>query len=438
MKRLLLVSYGFPPVGRVQSQGAAKLAKGLADRGWEVHALTVAEPPTFLFDDTLLAELPRNVFTHAAYSLEPTRALQVLRRLRARPRQSLEGRDGPGARPERSYTSLPTGVVRAMRALFFPEEKIGWAPFALAKARRLHRQHPFDAIISTGPPYTAHIIARRFARATCVPWVAMLMDPIVGCYAFPPATPLHAELFRRLERHVARDAAIVTAATRPWLDAFRHRNPDTAARTMLFPNGFDPSDFADDPPPKHDGFAISYVGTFQLSIRPDTFLAAIEKLLVDDEFARDVRIRFVGPRDPRTDAQVVSRGLEDRIVRTGLLGHRQAIDEMRRAHVLLFVLGPEPESAGILTGKLPEYLASGATIIAEAPDGVASELIERAKAGPVVRPGDVEGLAEALAKVYGRWRSGHLPTPDAAVVAELNRDRAVTRLDEALSATAGV
>ncbi len=436
MKRLLLVSYGFPPVSRVQSQGAAKLAKGLASRGWEVHALTVADPPTHLFDETLVAELPGNVITHTAYSLEPTRALQWLRRRRGS--FLTGGTEVLRAAPERSYTSLPPGLVRLMRALFFPEEKVGWAPFALREARRLNQRQPFDAVVSTGPPYTAHLIAHAFARRTGTPWAAVLMDPIVGCYAFPPVTPLHAWLFRRLEAEVARDAAIITAATQPWLEALLRRNPGATDRVMLLPNGFDPADFEDEAPAKCDGFTISYVGTFQLSIRPDTFLAAVERLLADDAFARDLRIRFVGPRDPRTDAQVAARGLEDRVERTGLLPHREAIREMRSADALLFVLGPEPESAGILTGKLPEYLASGSTVLAETPAGVASELIKRAGAGPVVAPGDVEGMTQALAEVYRLWRTGALPRADAQVVAALDRTRAIERFDEALSAAASM
>ncbi|MDZ4168691.1 MAG: glycosyltransferase [Coriobacteriia bacterium] len=441
MKRLLLVSYGFPPVSRVQSQGAGKLAAGLARRGWEVHALTVADPPTFLFDETLTDELPVNVTTHTAYSLEPTRALQWLRGLRrglARERtgESMAQQPKPTApppEPERSYTSLPQPAVKLLRALFFPDEKIGWAPFAVREAHRLHGEEPFDAVVSTGPPYTAHVIARRFARRTGVPWLAVLMDPVVGCYAFPPVTPVHAWLARRLESQIARDAAAITTATRPWADALVSRNPSAATRVSLLPNGFDPNDFPDEPMPLHEGFCVAYVGTFQLSIKPDTFLDAVARLLADPDMARDLRISFVGPRDPDTEAALTARGLSERVERTGLVPHGQAVRRMRQADVLLFVLGPEPESADILTGKLPEYLASGAAVIAEAPEGVATDVVRRSGAGLVCRPGDREGMANALSEQYNMWRDGRLPAPAPNVVAEFNRDRALDRLTATLA-----
>lgn len=454
MKRLLLVSYGFPPVSRVQSQGAAKLAKGLAARGWEVHALTVADPPTFLFDESLAAELPDNVITHTAYSLEPTRGLQWLRGLGRKVRGAattradvratdpaesrLDGVAASASAPERSYTSLPPLAVRLLRALFFPEEKIGWAPFAIREALRLHAEDPFHAVVSTGPPYTAHIIARRFSRRTRVPWLAVLMDPVVGCYAFPPVTPLHAWLSRRLEAGIARDASAITTATRPWADALVARNPFAASRVSLLPNGFDPADFAGEPPARSEGFGVAYVGTFQLSITPDTFLDAVSRLLAESpagsSLQHDLRVSFVGPRDPRSEAAVDSRGLSDTVERTGLVPHREAVSRMRSADVLLFVLGPEPESAQILTGKLPEYLASGAAILAEAPDGVATDLILRAGAGRVVSPGDVDGMAAALAELYGLWREGRLPRPAADVVAGLDRDRLLDGLAVTLAA----
>ena len=440
MKRILLISYGFPPVSRVQSQGAAKLAKGLAENGWDVHVLTVADPPTYLFDETLAEGLPSNVTVHETFSLEPTRVLQLLRRGQrahtgadatgAARASATGGASTPGSK--RSYTSLPPRAVRALRGLFFPDEKVGWAPWAVRAALRLHNDVPFDAVVSTGPPYTDHTIGRSIARKTGLPWLAVLMDPIVDCYAFPPATRVHRSMMHHLERSVAREAALIATATQPFADELLSRNPDSAQRVFVFPNSFESSDFTGPAPDHGDGFLVSYVGTFQLTVCADSLLDAVGALRDDPLLARDLRVRFVGPLDPETAAAIRVRGLDSVVECTGLLGHRKAVEQMRQADVLVVILGPEAESAGILTGKLPEYLAADRPILAIVPEGTAADTVIRAGAGEVVAPGDPAAIEAALRRLHAEWLTGSPRHPDPAVVAEFDRARNASMLDARL------
>lgn len=435
MRRVLLITYGFPPVTRVQAQGAARLARGLAAHGWDVHVLTVKDPPTHLIDKTPTSSAPTSATVHTAYSLEPTRILQALRRLRGHGETSNAAASSQA--PERSYTSLSPGIVRLLRACFRPDEKIGWAPFAVDLALKLHAETPFAAVISTGPPYTDHVIARAIARKTSLPWLAVLMDPIVGCYAFPPVNNAHARYFMRLERSVAQEAGAIAVATQPWIDQLVERNPGSASKCIELPNSFDPAAFAGPPPPAHDGFVVTYVGTFQLTIRPDDLLDAVVELRRDAEIARDLRVRFVGPTDPQTDAAIAARGLGDVVERTGLLGHGEAIAEMRAADLLVLVLGPEEESRGILTGKLPEYLAAGQPILAIAPQGVATATVLEAEAGEAVSPGDVAEVETSLRRAYARWKTGRISRPNPDVVARFDQTRIMADLDCVLADLVG-
>jgi glycosyltransferase involved in cell wall biosynthesis len=177
---------------------------------------------------------------------------------------------------------------------------------------------------------------------------------------------------------------------------------------------------------------VSYVGTFQLAVRPDDLLAAVAILRKDPVVGADLRVRFVAPLDPQTDQAIRRYGLGDAIERTGLVGHEEAVRQMLAADVLVLVLGPGAESAGILSGKLPEYLAAGRAVLAIVPEGVAADTIRRANAGEVVAPGDVEGIAAALRRLHAAWKSGALPRPDSTVVSEFDRSRNVARLDAAL------
>lgn len=425
--RLLLVTYEFPPKGGVGVQRPLKTARYLAEAGWDVTVLTVADPPASLWDPELLAELPASVRVERAWSLEPTRMVQVFRRL-IRPRAASAASAG-----SRGVSGLPRGPIRFIQAFFIPDEKFWWTPWAVRLGRRLHRETPFDCILASGPPFTALGIARRLSQSLGVPWVADLRDPIVGGYFFRPLTPLHAALMRAYERRVVRSASRVITATESWRSALMERHADAVGRVTAIDNGFDPDDFADAPPDPADGFTVAYVGTFQGEIRVDTLLAAVVRARgADDGFARDARVRLVGPLDAETRETIERLGADAVVDRSGFVSHRQAIVEMRAATVLVLVLGSGPENAHIVTGKLPEYLASGRPILALVPEGVAADVLRRAGACWIVHPDDIEGAAVALRDGYVQWKTGILPVPDPAVVAEFDRRVLVARVGSIL------
>lgn len=442
MKRLLLIAYEFPPKGGTQAQHAAKLASGLSSRGWDVTALTVADPPAPMLDPALAKETAAaGVITRTAYSLEPTRVVQWLRARRRKPTGAAPTAAAP-ASGARSYTSLPRWAIRLVQALFVPDEKIGWKPYAVAEALRLHRECPFDAIIATGPPYSAYSIARTVSQRTGVPWVCDLRDPIVGTYFFVPLTPLNAWQMRRFERRVALSASRILIATRGIGTGLTSRIPEVAERISLIWNGFDPADFPALAPaaaPARATMTIGYVGTFQGSIRPDTFLSALATLRAEDPaFASDVRIRFVGASDTDTTATIDRLGLDDVIERTGFASHAQATAEMRSADMLLQVLSDDPALLLAIGSKLPEYLASGSAILLLAPaEGEAAEIVTRAGAGIVVPHDDVAAITESLRSLHAAWRAGSLPSADPAVTAEFDRTRLFDEVDAILTAVVG-
>lgn len=433
MPSVLLVSYEFPPKGGVGVQRPLKTARYLSEAGWDVTVLTVADPPTALLDPDLLAELPPSVRVERAWSLEPTRLVQYLRRRRARTREAGSALRPDGGVGARGVSGLPRAVIRLIQAFFVPDEKLGWTPWAVRLGVRLHRETPFDCILASGPPFTALGIAGRLGRSLGIPWIADLRDPVVGGYFFRPHTPVHAALMRAYERRVVRSAARVITATEGIRAELIERHSDAVGRTVTVTNGYDPADFELPAPEPHPGFTVSYVGTFQGEITADTLLEAVASArAADPALAGDTRVRLVGPLDPETAAAIERTALGDMVQRVGFVPHADAIIEMRAASVLVLVLGRGPESASIFTGKLPEYLASGRPVLALVPEGVAADTVRRARAGWVVRPDDSEGAAAALRDAYAAWRGGLLPTPDAAIVSEYDRRALIGRVSELL------
>ncbi|MDP2402103.1 MAG: glycosyltransferase, partial [Actinomycetota bacterium] len=425
MPHVLLITYEFPPKGGPGVHRPLKTAKYLSRLGWNVTVLTVKDPLGGMMDESLLAELPDAVRVVRAWSLEPTRLVAAVRRL-LRPGRGRTGGAAQGSGGGRGYTSLPRGAIRFVQAFFVPDEKVGWTPWAVRAASRVHAEKPVDVVLASGPPFSAYGVAWRVARRVGVPWAADLRDPIIGGYFFRPHTPIHAWLMRRYERKVVDSSHHVVTVTDGIADSLATRHPGVTAKLDVIANGFDPEDFVGLTHAATERFTVTYVGTFQGSIRPDALLAAIESdRAAERRFAGDVRVRFIGARDARTDAQVQARQLEDIVERTGYLSHADAVCEMVAADVLVLVLGPERESAGILTGKLPEYLAADRPVLAIVPDGVAADVVRRSGAGEVVHPEDTPGITAALERLHAQWRAGTLPAPDPAVVAEFDRAKLV-------------
>jgi glycosyltransferase involved in cell wall biosynthesis len=178
---------------------------------------------------------------------------------------------------------------------------------------------------------------------------------------------------------------------------------------------------------------IAYVGAFQGSANPDLFLDAFVAARAESaDFARDVRIRFVGPSDPESDAMVRAHGLDEVVERTGFIPHGAATDAMRDADVLLQVMGFDPGLKLALSSKLPEYLGAGTTVLSIVPEDVVAADVVRRSGGFVVPPTGPEPAKEALLHLHELWREHRLPPPDPIVVAEFDRTVIAEKVDTIL------
>lgn len=407
-KNVLIVAYEFPPKGGSGVQRVVKWAKFLPKYGWRAHILTAKDIPSGMYDETLLAEVPPESRIEATFSLEPTRLYRAVSKLK--PRRAGGGASGgPGGGGKRGATNLPNWAIRLFQLPFFPDEKIGWLPYAVAAGMRLIETESIAAIISTSPPATSHLVGRALHRRSGLPWLADFRDPWVGNTFKAPITPLHAAADRRLEARAVGAADIVTSANEATTEAFRKRYPAWAGRFHTLTNGFDPDDFKGLPPVPLDetGFNIVYSGTFYGERNPRTFLSALAELCAEDAaLAEAVRVYFVGPTDPETDRLIKESGLGERVTQTGYVSHKESVAYLMSAAVLLLIVSPGAESRGHLAGKVFEYLGAGKPILALVGEGEAAALIREAGAGPVVDPREAPAIKEAISGLFQAYRAG--------------------------------
>jgi glycosyltransferase involved in cell wall biosynthesis len=404
LRTVLVVSYYFPPSGGPGVQRVLKFVRYLPALGYRPVVLTVPETAAFpLLDPSLVAEIP----PEAKVVRSPIREFYGLYRAAAGVASS--GRTENLVTTARPGEGLRGRVMHGLRAaLFIPDGRVGWLPGGTRAGLRAIRAEGVEVILASGPPFTAHWIARRLADRTGLPLVLDFRDPWTRAPFYPRRPGPSRFLDERLERSCLRRADAVLTVNRDIRDDLlaRYQSLD-AARFHVLPNGYDPADFRGrswDPQPD---WTLTHTGTLPDDRFPAGFTGALRRLMAEDpEAAARLRIRMIGRRSPELERRLSEPPL-DRLVRfEGYLPHGESVVALLESRLLLLFIEEGPRAAGILTGKLFEYMGSGAPVLAMAPEGEAAELVRRTGAGRVVRGDDEEAVLAALREATAAFRAG--------------------------------
>jgi len=384
--KVLLVSFYFPPAGGGGVQRPLKFAAHLPALGIETHVLAPDDPRWVHTGEELVP--PTKAWVHRARFVGP-RSRKPAEELRG-----LEGFD----------RLLKHASLMPQRALV-PDTKVTWNLTAIPAAIRIVREHAIDAVVTTSPPPSVHLVGAAVKKATGASWVADLRDSIT---ANPhrrddsTAVRLKDKAAGSLARLVARRAdAVVTVSD---AIAAEMRALDPAGPVQTIPNGCDFEDFEGLEYRPADRLRITHAGSFFGKRTPRPFLTAFA------ESGVDAVARFVGDFRSSDREWADGLGLGDRLELVPYTTHRNALALERDSEALLLLI---PESGGrgrgVLSGKIFEYLAAERPILATVPpDGEAAKLLRETGAGIVVAPEDTDGIREALQGLEARWRAGSL------------------------------
>ena len=403
--RLLLVTYYFPPAGGAGVQRTLKFTKYLRASGIEPVVLTVEAGAYPSLDPTLAADVPPGVEVVRTRSLDP---FGVYGALTGRSRReavavgSVGGAESAGAR---------LGLW-ARANVFLPDARVGWVPFAARAARRLLRAGRVDALLTSGPPHSTHLVGLALRRALAdrgVSWIADFRDPWTGInfYDELPMTAPARAFDAALERRVLRSADAIVTVSPTWARELEAKGGVEGVRVIQ--NGFDPDDFERTTPPASpsaESFALTHVGSLYGSRDPEALWGAVAALR-EQGAAEQLRIRLVGRVDDAVRASLARHGLTEVVDASGVVTHAEAVGAMAAADLLFLSIEPVRNAAGILTGKLYEYLASGRPVLALGPpDGDAAGLLARTGGGRVIAWDDAHAIQATLADAYAAWERG--------------------------------
>jgi len=395
MRRVMLVSYLFPPCGESGVQRNLKYAKYLLDCGWQPYILTTKDITYHAYDYSILSEIPKEVVLIRTESFDPHRLSAVIR-----PPNISHSAPGVVRNEKLSKHSGMLDLYRKLRDwIAFPDANIGWIPFAFQKGIRAIREYKIDIIVGSVGPYTSAILSKMLSKKAGIPYVLDFRDGWIDDPYLIRPTAIHKWAHNTLERSIVANANGVCVYGDYLYQQFARRYPHLIDRMEVVTNGFDPADCEGiEPAAKKAGWRrIVFSGSLFEYFAPqfDVIITALNLLPTD--ILSTIEIVFVG-RNELQDAQnrILQAGLNDHVKLMGYMPHHVALSYLVSADASLLLL-PIGDIQSY-SGKIFEYFMVKKPIVAcIEPEGSCAALLRRiGLANWIVPPGNAERLCEVI------------------------------------------
>ena len=443
-RRLLLISYHFPPVGGAGVQRPLKFVKYLRHYGWDVSVLMAANPSVPVFDESLCRDLPDDLVIEKARTWEPDY------RLKQQLGQQQQAKAGLVSRLKGMARSTAKGLASVVLQ---PDPQMLWVPNALSAAKRLLARLPHDAILATAPPYSNLVLGTMLKKRTGLPLIVDYRDEwdLSSQYLENSRKDWFSQVVQeRMQRSVLRRSDAIVATTQGSTARLQDRAQQAGSRAPAYCiyNGFDTTDFEGllssqrKSAVDRSRFRIVYTGTLWNLTNVQPVVEAVERLQQDSpEILDHLELVFVGRKTPEQIA-CLNRllGTRCKVDIRDYCDHAAALELMSEADALCLLLSAVPGAERVAPAKLFEYLAVRKPILAITPEGETAGIVRRYFPRNHFVPQDVAGIANWLCDqlaVFPGIGLNSRETGDEADLTEFTRLHQAGQLAEVLNSVVG-
>jgi len=407
LKKVLIITYYWPPTGGGGVQRWLKFVKYFREFGWEPIVFTPLNPERPSEDFSLMKEIPVGIQIIQNKIWEPYSYYKKITG-----RKHNEKIQTAFLSEEKHNSGFMEAVSIWVRGnLFIPDARKFWIKPSIRFLSDFLRNQSVDAIISTGPPHSAHLIASALRKRFSLPWLADFRDPWTNIdYYHDLKLGRRADhIHHQLERQVLTDADAITVVSRGMEREFVSI---VDRRVFVIPNGFDYEDVKGGNKKVGDTgkFTLSHIGSLTKTRNAENLWKCLHELVEEHPvFAQKLEIRNVGKIDLSAVESIKKYSINPYLTSIDYMPHEQVITEQQNAEVLLLLINNTPNSKLILTGKLFEYLASRRPIVCIGPsDGDAAAIINETACGRVFDFDDVSGLKEEILRLFNNFLQGNI------------------------------
>ncbi len=401
MKKVLIISYYWPPSGGIGVHRCLKFAKYLQEFGWEpvVYAPLDAQYP--YFDETNFQHVPENITVLRRKIFEP---FDIFKKISGRKKTD---QANPVYVRDRKLSKVDKLSIWIRGNFFIPDARCFWVKPSIRFLKKYLKENPVDAIFTDGPPHTNTLIGCRLSQITGIPWLMDFQDPWtqVDYYGMLKIGKRADKIHHRLEQESLATAKKTTIVSPTWkkdLESIGAKNVDVIVW------GYDEDDFRHPAPSIDDDFSIIHAGQLGFDRRPDTFIRLLGDLKKEmPDFGEKLKLKFAGTVDYAIVEMIKNAGLEENYLPLGNISRPAAIELTEKAHVLLLPLNIADNAKGRIPGKLFENMRAKRPILCLGPtDSDVAGIITETNTGKAFGYDNYEGIKKYLLEIFEQYKSG--------------------------------
>ena len=402
MKKVLIISYYWPPAGGISPLRCLKIAKYLRDFGWEPIVYTPLNADYAIIDNDYFKDVPENIKHIQGSIWEPFKLFKLLsgKKKDDKLNNVFHVRD-------RSQNVIDK-LGKWIRANFFiPDARSMWIKPSVKLLSTFIKKNKIDAIFTDGPPHTNTMIGMKLKKQFGIPWLSDYQDPWtqVDYYQLLKLMPFADRKHKKLEKECLSFADALTIASDTWaLDLGNIANKKV--ETIYY--GYDESDFEELTSRLDHNFTIFHGGLLGFDRFPESVFIAVQELInegvIDNQ---DLQFVFAGQVDYSIKSFLESSSLNNNVIYLGTIKRNQILQKLLNTQIILLPINKAENAKGRIPGKLFECLRAKRPILCLGTnDADTSKIVEDSKSGKSFNYHDKNGIKEFLKERYNLFKSG--------------------------------
>ncbi|KQB44389.1 Group 1 glycosyl transferase [Flavobacterium daejeonense] len=400
-KKILIITYYWPPAGGPGVQRWLKFVKYLPDFGIQ-PVVYIPENPTYpIVDENLGSEVSDKAIILKQKIFEPYQLASFLSKNKTKKMNS-------GIIPNQKKQSFLDKVFLWIRGnLFIPDARFFWVKPSVAYLEKYILENNIDTIVTSGPPHSLHLIGLDLKKKLNLKWFADFRDPwtTIGYHKSLRLSDFAAKKHKQLESEVLNTADTIIVTSKSTKKEFEVLTTQPIA---VITNGYDVEKV--EKQSLDSKFSLAHIGSFLSARNPKLLWEALVELINEiPEFKKHLELKLIGAVSQEVLDTIAAFGLNDYVNNLGYVSHEEAIAHQRKSQVLLLIEIDSEDTKSIIPGKLFEYMVSNRPIIAIGPkDSDFAEIITSTNTGVFFEYTEKERLKNTIVTYYNQFLEGKL------------------------------
>jgi len=400
-KKLLIITYYFPPAGGPGVQRWLKFVKYLPE--FNVQPIVyVPENPTYpIVDEALVSEISDKVIVLKNKILEPYQLASVFSKNKTKKISS-------GIFPPKKKQSFLDKLFLWVRGnVFIPDARVLWVKPSVSYLEKYIKENNIDTIVTSGPPHSLHLIGLELKQKLGVKWFADFRDPwtTIGYHKSLLLSSYAAKKHKELEYKVLNTADTIIVTSKTTKTEFQ---AITNKPISVITNGYDVENV--EKQTLDEKFTLAHIGSFLSERNPQFLWESLVELLTEiPSLKNDLEIKLIGAVSQEVLDAIAEFKLGDYLNLLGYVSHHEAIAHQKKSQVLLLIEINSEDTKSIIPGKLFEYMVSNRPIIAIGPQGSDfADIIKETNTGVFFDYSEKTKLKSVILDFYNQFLEGKL------------------------------